>query len=141
MDKIKNVEYNIKQVLKHWGFGETCSSIYAALSLSSKPLTAKEIAKRIGYAYTTTINALNHSIGLGHVKKMRLGRKNVYYIDKDLADIIKEKLEYFLDTLEKTEESLRELEEKERKRLIGAIEIINNAITFLKRMKKVEAKA
>jgi len=141
MNKIKKVENNLKEILKHWGFGETCSSIYAVLSLSSEPLTAQEIAKRIEYAYTTTINALNHSIDLGHIKKMRVGRKNVYYLDSDLADIIKEKLEYFLNILEETEKAMYELEEKERKRLSGAIETINNAITFLKRMKKVEARA
>jgi len=47
MDRIKTVERNIKQVLNHWGFGEICSSIYAALALSDRPLTAKEISKHI----------------------------------------------------------------------------------------------
>ena len=140
MDKIKTVERNIKQVLNHWGFGEICSSIYAALALSDRPLTAKEISKRIDYAYTTTINALNRTIGLGHIRKMRQGRKNVYYIDSDLSDIIKEKLRHFLEILEETEKSIKQLDEEHRKRLKGALKTVDSAIQFLKKMEKTEAR-
>ena len=141
MDKIKTVERNIKQVLNHWGFGEICSSIYAALALSDRPLTAKEISKHIDYAYTTTINALNRSIGLGHIRKMRQGRKNVYYIDSDLSDIIKEKLSHFLEILEETEKSIKQLDDRYRERLKGALKTVDSAIQFLKKMKKTEASA
>jgi len=138
MGKIKDVERNIKQVLNHWGFGEICSSIYAALALSDRPLTAKEISKRIDYAYTTTINALNKSIGLRHIRKMRQGRKNVYYIDSDLADIIREKLGHFLEILEETEKSIRQLDEGHRERLKEALKTVSSATLFLKKMKKVD---
>ena len=140
MDKIKIVERNIKQVLNHWGFGEICSSIYAALALSDRPLTAKEISKRIDYAYTTTINALNRIIGLGHIRKMRQGGKNVYYIDSDLSDIIKEKLRHFLEILEETEKSIKQLDDRYRERLKGALKTVDSAIQFLKKMEKTEAR-
>jgi DNA-binding transcriptional regulator GbsR (MarR family) len=141
MDRMKIVEGNIKQVLNHWGFGEICASIYAALALSDRPLTAKEISKHIDYAYTTTINALNRSIGLGHIRKMRQGRKNVYYIDSDLSDIIKEKLSHFLEILEETEKSIEQLDDRYRERLKGALKTVDSAIQFLKKMKKTEARA
>jgi len=140
MDKIKIVERNIKQVLNHWGFGEICSSIYAALALSDRPLTAKEISKRIDYAYTTTINALNRIIGLGHIRKMRQEGKNVYYIDSDLSDIIKEKLRHFLEILEETEKSIKQLDDRYRERLKGALKTVDSAIQFLKKMEKTEAR-
>jgi len=141
MDKIKNVEYNIKQVLNHWGFGEICSSIYAALALSDRPLTAKEISKHIDYAYTTTINALNRSIVLGHIRKMRQGKKNVYYINSDLSDIIREKLNHFLEVLEETEKSIKQLDDGHKERLKGALKTVSSATQFLKKLKKMEARA
>ncbi len=141
MDKIKIVEGNIKQVLKHWGFGEICSSIYTALALSDHPLTAKEISKHIDYAYTTTINALNRSIGIGHIKKMRQGRKNVYYIDSDLADIVREKLSHFLEILEETEKSIEQLDGGYRKKLRGALKTVDSAIQFLRKLNKMGAEA
>ena len=141
MEKVKQVENNLKMVLKHWGFGEICSSIYAALALSDKPLTAREISNHINYAYTTTINALNHAIGLRHIKKMRLGRKNVYTIDADMADIINERLNHFLKLLESTEKSILQLDEKYKEKLRGAYKTINNAINILKKIRRVKAEA
>lgn len=141
MDKIKQVENNLKMVLRHWGFGEICSSIYATLALSEKPLTAKEIAKRINYAYTTTINALNHAIGLRHIKKMRQGRKNVYTIDADMAEIIKERLNHFLNLLEDTRKSIHELDEGHREKLRRTFKTINEAINFLRKLRRVRTRA
>ena len=141
MDKIQHVENNLKMVLKHWGFGEICSSIYATLALSDRPLTAKEIAKHINYAYTTTINALNHSIGLRYINKMRHGRNNVYYISSGLGDIIKDRLGYFLETLEETERSIKKLDQGYREKLKTTLKIVTDAISVLKKMKKVEARA
>ena len=141
MDKIKQVENNLKMVLRHWGFGEICSSIYATLALSEKPLTAKEIAKRINYAYTTTINALNHAIGLRHIRRIRQDGKNVYTIEADLADIVNERLSHFLKLLEDTEKSIRQLDKKYRDKLKGAFKTIDNAINFLKKLKGVKTEA
>lgn len=141
MDKIKQVENNLKMVLKYWGFGEICSSIYATLALSDKPLTAKEIAKRINYAYTTTINALNHAIGLRHIKKMRQGQKNVYTIHADMAEIIKERLNHFLNLLEDTRRSIHELDEDRREKLRRTFKTINEAINFLRKLRRMRARA
>ena len=132
---------NLKEVLKHWGFGEICSSVYATLALSDKPLTAKEISSHINYAYTTTINALNHAIGLRHIKKMRRGKKNVYYIDSDLSYIVKEKLEQFLRILEKTERSIKYLDEGYKKKLENALKTVNDAINFLKKLRRIKTEA
>ncbi|MCD6477676.1 MAG: hypothetical protein J7K87_01610 [Candidatus Aenigmarchaeota archaeon] len=137
MNNIKTVEENIKKILNHWGFGEICSSIYAVLSLSDKPLTARELSRKIGYAYTTTINALNHSIGLGHIRKMRKDGSNVYYIDADISDIVKEELIKFVKVLEDTKKSIHTLDEKYRLRLKGLLKTINNSIQFLKKSLEV----
>ena len=140
-EEIKSVEENIRLIFKHWGFGEICSSIYAVLSLSDRPLTAKEISEHIDYAYTSTINALNKGIELGHLRKLRQGRKNVYYIDSDLSDIIKEKLSQFLEILEETEKSIKQLDERHRERLENFLKTLGSAIQFLKKLEKTEAKA
>ena len=136
MDKIKQVENNLKMVLKHWGFGEICSSIYATLALSDRPLTAREISERINYAYTTTINALNHSIGLRHIKKIREDGRNVYAIGTDLSEIIMERLNYFLLLLEETEESIKKLDNNLRDRLRGVFKMVDNAKNFIKKLEK-----
>ena len=138
MDKIKQVENNLKMVLKHWGFGEICSSIYATLAVSDRPLTAREISERINYAYTTTINALNHAIGLRHIRRIRQEGKNVYTIEADLADIVNERLSHFLKLLEDTEKSIRQLDKRYRDKLKRAFETIDNAINFLKKLKGVK---
>lgn len=134
MSGIEDVEDNLKKVLKHWGFGEICASIYAFLALSDSPLTAMEIAEHIGYAYTTTINALNRSIDRGHIRKMRKDGKNVYYIDSDLSYIIKENLSRFLKILEETEKSIKKLDDRHRMKLDGVLRTVNDAIKFLKKM-------
>jgi DNA-binding transcriptional regulator GbsR (MarR family) len=135
--KIKQVENNLKVVMKHCGLGEIRSSIYATLVLSEKPLTAKELAKRVNYAYTTTINALNHAIGLKHIKKMRRGRKNVYTIESNLTEIIEERLGHFLKLLEDTKKSIHQLDERYREKLREAVRIINDAMNFLRRCKTI----
>lgn len=140
-EEIKNVEENIKLLFKHWGFGEICSSIYAALALSDHSLTAKEISEHIDYAYTSTINALNKAIELGHIGKMREGKKNVYYIDSDLSDIIKENLRHFLEILEDTEKSIDQLDESHRERLQDFLKTLDSAIQFLRELEKTEVKA
>ena len=141
VDEVKKVQDNLKMVLKHWGFGEICSSMYAVLALSNESLTAKELSDRIGYAYTTTINALNHSMGLGHIKKMRQGGRYVYYIDADLADIVKEKLDQFLDILEKTENSIQQLDKNLKRKLKTSLKTVDDAIKFLRNIRKVRAKS
>ena len=126
-------------VLRHWGFGEICSSMYAVLALSNGPLTAKELSDR-GYAYTTTINALNHSMGLWHIKKMRQEGRYVYYIDADLADIVKEKLDQFLDILEKTENSIQQLDKNLKRKLKTSLKTVDDAIKLLKNMRKARVR-
>ncbi|HEC89082.1 MAG: hypothetical protein DRN12_05560 [Thermoplasmata archaeon] len=139
MDKIKQVENNLKMVLRHWGFGEICSSIYATLAVSDRPLTAREISERINYAYTTTINALNRSIGLRHIKKIRENGRNVYTIETDLSDIIRERLNYFLLLLEETEDSIRKLDGNLKAKLRGVFRMIDNAKNFIKKIGKTKA--
>ena len=115
--------------------------MYAVLALSNESLTAKELSDRIGYAYTTTINALNHSMGLGHIKKMRQGGRYVYYIDTDLADIVKEKSDQFLDILEKTENSIQQLDKNLKRKLKTSLKTVDDAIKFLRNIRKVRAKS
>ena len=50
---------SLRRVMIHWGFGELEAAIYALLVMKQKPMTAKEIANEIGYAYSSVVNALN----------------------------------------------------------------------------------
>ena len=72
---------------------------------------------------------------------MRHGRNNVYYISSGLGDIIKDRLGYFLETLEETERSIKKLDQGYREKLETTLKIVTDAISVLKKMKKVEARA
>jgi len=74
---------------------------------------------------------LNNSIGLGHVRKTRIDGKNVYFIDADISDIIKERLEKFLKILEKTKESIENLDSLHKKKLRNTLKMVEKAIHFL----------
>lgn len=139
MNQIQQVERNIKSVLSHGGFEEIESSIYAALALADAPMTAREIADEINYAYTTTINALNHLIKLGHVSKRRQGRKNVYHLATDLTSIVKEDIRSFITLLKRTARSIQQLDRQHRQRIDNVLDMVNRSIAFLRNTTEVES--
>ena len=77
-----------KALMMHWGFGETCSSIYALLFVSEEPLTAKEVADELGYAYSSMINELNKLRRESVISRERKGRKYAYSARKDVDSIL-----------------------------------------------------
>ncbi len=138
MAAIRHVKHNIKDVLSHGGFEEIDSSIYTALALADEPMTAREIAAETGYAYSTTINALNHLIKLGHVGKRRDGRKNIYFLTTDLTRIVKEEVHRFISLLRQTARSIQRLDDARRQRVDDVLDMVNRSIRFLENMKEVE---
>ncbi len=77
---------SLKDVMIHWGFGDTEASIYALLALSARPMTAKEIAENIGRAYSSVVNELNKLIRHGMVTRSK-GEKCYHY--SAVIDVIK----------------------------------------------------
>lgn len=138
MAAIRQVKRNLKNVLSHGGFEEIDSSIYAALTLADEPLTAREIAAETGYAYSTTINALNHLIKLGHIDKRRKGRKNIYFLTTDLTRIVKEEIRRFVSLLRQTARSIQRLDEARRQRVDDVLDMVNRSLRFLENVKEVE---
>ncbi|MDD5778514.1 MAG: helix-turn-helix domain-containing protein [Candidatus Thermoplasmatota archaeon] len=138
MAQIAQVKNNIKKVLSHSGFEDIECSIYAALVLANRPLTAREIAHETSYAYSTTINALNALIKQGHVHKTRRSRKNVYCLATDLAHIVKARINRFSDLLQTTAASIHRLDERYKERLREVLETVNNALCALEKMRCTE---
>ncbi len=77
---------SLKDVMIHWGFGDTEASIYALLALSPGSMTAKEIAEKIGRAYSSVVNELNKLIRHGMVTRSK-GEKCYHY--SAVIDVIK----------------------------------------------------
>ena len=83
----KNGAYNaLKKVMVHWGFGDIEAHIYSLLVLKNKPLTAKEIADEIGYAYSSVVNALNNLRRYELIEREKNGR---YYTYSAIIDFVK----------------------------------------------------
>ncbi len=90
----------------HWGFGETCSSIYALLFVSEEPLTAEEVADELGYAYSSMINELNKLRREFVITREREGRKYVYSSRRDVESILLREKEKTLSILNRMNEIL-----------------------------------
>lgn len=141
MTEMDQVEHNIKNILSHSGFEDIECSIYVALALGTRPLTAREIAHETGYAYSTVINGLNGLIKQGHVRKTRWGRKNVYCLSTDLAHIVKNRINHFSELLRTTAASIHRLDKHYKEQLRGILEMVNNALHVLEKVRGMEAKA
>ena len=99
---------SLKNVMIHWGFGETEASIYALLALSPRPMTAKEIAEQIGRAYSSVINEINKLIRHGMVTRNK-GEKCYHYSAViDVIKIIKNERRKVINLLSQTKEFLEE---------------------------------
>lgn len=138
MAEIRQVERNIKKVLSHGGFEEIDASIYAALALADTPLSAQQIADKINYAYSTTINALNHLIKRGHVGKRRQGRRNVYFLTTDIASIVQEEVRHFVTLLQRTAHAIHQLDKTHRRRVDHVLDMVQRSMNFLKNVTEVE---
>jgi len=115
----------------HWGFGDLESAIYALLVIKQKPMTAKEIANEIGYAYSSVVNALNQLIRHDMVERKKWGKCYTYSAVIDFIRIIKNerlKVKNFL-----TEAKIALEEEGEYNELLKHLE---EGIEYLGKMEK-----
>ena len=80
---------SLRRVMIHWGFGDLESAIYALLVMNQKPMTAKEIANEIGYAYSSVVNALNQLRRHDMVERKKSGKCYTYSAVIDFIRIIK----------------------------------------------------
>lgn len=135
MDRLMD---DIKKITKHLGFGEIDSSIYAAIIISEKPLTAHEISDKIGYAYSSTINALNHMVRIGFLEKKREGRKNIYIPTMDFVEIIKRDRENVCSLLQQIANRIHDLEGKYKEKFGVLLQRIEKAIGYLEKTKLKE---
>lgn len=111
---MREIENKIRSIFRHWKFGEIESNIMGVLLSSPRPLTAMEIANKIGYAYSTTVNSLNDLIRRGYVEKRRKERKYVYSADIDFVKIIEMEKKKLTHMLKELFEELRKMDAKER---------------------------
>lgn len=130
--KNKSLYQETKHLLLHWGFGESCSSIYALLFISEKPLTAEEVAEELGYAYSSMINELNKLRREGIVTRERKDNKYVYISYKMIDSILLKEKEKTLSILNRMNEILNK-EESTTDR--SAMESVQKSIDIIERGK------
>lgn len=136
---IKGLVGDIKKVAKHWGLGEIESSIYAIIVTSEPFLTAREIAQKIGYAYSSTINGLNNLVRSGFSEKRRENGKNVYSPTIDFVEIIKKEVDDIHSLLKQVAGSIYALESTYKRKLSELLERIEKAIGYLEKTKTEES--
>ncbi len=123
----------IRRVMKHWGFGDSCASIYAVLVVSDKPMTADEISKSVGYAYSSVINELNRLMREGFIERGRKGRRYTYSAVTDFLEIIRKERHRLMGMLKETKNSLEGI--KNRK-MEGLAESINASLEYLREVER-----
>ena len=119
-------------MMKNWGFGEGCSTIYAVLLTSREPLSAEEISRRTNYAYSSTISYLNTLMRWRLVERVRSTRKNVYVANVNFVELIKaehEKVMTYLKQLYEVIQGTKDLEHLS--------EEVERAIAYLRRVESV----
>lgn len=132
---IKKIENKIAEIMKHYGLGDCEASIIATLSTHGE-MTAKEIAEKTGYAYSTIVNSLNYLRRIGFVKKGKINRLCIYSTDLDFIKMIEEdrkKLSNLLDTLR---EEIKIIEDKYKDKLSNLVLKIENALKYLKKLEE-----
>ena len=119
-------------MMKNWGFGEGCSTVYAVLLTSREPLSAEEISKRTNYAYSSTIYHLNTLMRWGLVERVRSTRKNVYVANVNFVELIKAEHEKLMAHLKQLYEAVQGTKDLEH---LG--DEVERAIAYLKRVGSV----
>jgi len=119
-------------MMKNWGFGEGCSTVYAVLLTSREPLSAEEISRRTNYAYSSTISYLNTLMRWRLVERVRSTRKNVYIANVNFVELIKAEHEKLMAHLKQLYEVIQGTKDLEH---LG--EEVERAIAYLKRVESV----
>ena len=118
------------EIMRHYGFGDSEAAIMAVLAINGK-LTAKEIAEKTGYAYSTVINALNFLKRTGFVLKEKKNRICIYSTNLDFVRIIQEDRARLSNLLNSLKEDIKNAEEKYKDKLTHLILKIENALKYL----------
>jgi len=119
-------------MMKNWGFGEGCSTVYAVLLTSREPLSAEEISKRTNYAYSSTIYHLNTLMRWRLVERVRSTRKNVYIANVNFVELIKAEHEKLMAHLKQLYEAVQGTKDLEH-----LSDEVERAIAYLKRVESV----
>ena len=102
----------LKKVMLHWGFTHIEASIYSLLLLKNKPMSAREIAEEIGYAYSSVVNALNRLKRFQLIEREQKGKCYIYTPVTDIVKIIRNERKVVRNYLIEVEEALKKEEDK-----------------------------
>jgi len=124
----------LRKVMVHWGFAEIEATIYSLLVLKKEPMTAREIAEEIGYAYSSVVNALNN-LRRHELVEREKGRKCYSYRAViDFIRIIKNERRRVRNFLTEAREAL----EDEKDDYSTLWEHLNEGIEYLGKIDKEE---
>jgi len=127
---INKIENRIMEIMRHYGFGDSEAAVMAILATHGK-MTAKEIAKKTGYAYSTIINALNFLKRTGFVIKEKKNRICIYSTNLDFVRIIEEDRARLANLLKSLKDDIKDAEERYKGKLAHLILKIENALNYL----------
>ena len=130
---INKIENKIMEIMRHYGFGDSEAAIMAVLATNGK-MTAKEIASKTGYAYSTIINALNFLRRTGFVHKEKKNRVCIYSTNLDFVRIIEEDRARLSSLLKSLKEDIKNAEGKYKDKMASLILKIENALNYLDKM-------
>ena len=122
----------LKKVMLHWGFTHIEASIYSLLLLKNKPMSAREIAEEIGFAYSSVINALNRLKRFQLVEREQKGKCYLYIPVTNIVEIIRNERRIVRNYLMEVREALKEGGEKYSKLL----KCIEEGIEYLGKVDK-----
>ena len=129
----KDVYDTLRKMMRHWGFGDACSSIYALLATTGESMTAEEISAHVGYAYSSVINELNYLMREGLVERGRKGKKYAYTAVVDLLGIIRKERHRLMSLLEEMRGALAP---EKHGRLAKLAKNINSSLEYLKEVER-----
>ncbi len=123
----------LKEMMLHWGFSETESSIYALLALYPQDLTAREIAELIDRAYSSVVNEINKLIRYGLVVRRKKNKCYHYGAVIDMVQIVRNEREKVRELLNEAKEAMVELpfENEELK------EHLNEVLKYFRKLEEV----
>ncbi|RLF45791.1 MAG: hypothetical protein DRN29_06085 [Thermoplasmata archaeon] len=133
----EKVRKKLGEVLKQWGFGEIEADIFAILATKDK-LTAKEISKEAGCAYSTTINSLNSLRRMGYVERTRKNRKFVYSANLDFVKIIDREINKISGLLNDLKQEIHKLGGKYKEGIKELAIKVEKALKYLEKKKNVK---
>jgi len=132
-DTINYETYNaLKKVMIHWGFGDIEASIYALLVLKNKPMGAREIAEKVGYAYSSVVNALNQLRRYELVERDKNGKCYSYHAVIDFIKILKNERRRVKKLLTEIKEALK----NEKENYTELLQHLENGIKYLGKIDK-----